>query len=160
MKFFMFKRKENIFCPKCQNPNLFSKTNNHFIKCLNCNYKICRYCLKEYNDKHLDIKFEGYCKIYFRKDNEDIGQNNKFLFYLLQLLFVIAMYLLTYCGTYLFFYNIFRIKFRLNNHKKNVLYNTKKVIIIIFSIILFIISCPFIFVCFPFFPVIIALFDF
>ena len=160
MKFFMFKKKENIFCPKCLNPNLFSKTNTHFIKCLNCNYKVCKYCLKEFTEKHLDIKVGGYCKIYFRKDIEDYGQNNQFLFYLLQLLFVIAMYLLAYCGTYLFFYEIFKIKFRLNSHKKNFYYYIKKVIIITFSIILFIISCPFIFVCFPFFPVIIALFDF
>ena len=160
MNFFMFKKSKDIFCPKCLNPNLFSKTNNQFIKCLNCNYKICKYCLKEYTAKHLDIKFEGYCKVYFRRDSEDFEQKSKILFYLLQLFFVIAMYIFTYCGAFLFFYNKFKIIVRLNSHNKNFFYNIKKVLIILFSILFYIISCPFILVCYPFFPAIIALFDF
>ena len=160
MNFFMFKKSKDIFCPKCLNPNLFSKTNNHFIKCLNCNYKICKYCLKEYTVKHLDIKYEGYCKVYFRRDIEDFEEKSKVLFYLLQLLFVIAMYLFTYCGAYLFHYNIFKIILRLNSQNKNFFYYIKKIIIIVFSILFFIISCPFILACYPFFPAIIALCDF
>ena len=33
MNFFMYKKSKDIFCPKCLNPNLFSKTNlNEGIK--------------------------------------------------------------------------------------------------------------------------------
>ena len=160
MNFFMFKKSKDIFCPKCLKPNLFSKTNTPFIKCLNCNYKICKYCLKEYTVKHLDIREEGYCKVYFRRDDENDDEKNMFLVYLLQLLFVIAMYLFIYPGAYLFFYDVFKIAFRLNNNNKNFFYYIKKFLIILFSILFLIMSCPFILFCYPFFPALIALCDF
>ena len=160
MNFFMFKKSKDIFCPKCLNPNLFSKTNNYFIKCLYCGHKICKYCLKEYTNKHLDLKVEGYCKVYFRRDEDIIVNNNYILIYLLQLFFVIAMYLFTYSGAFFFFYEKLKVMFRLNNKRKNFFFYIKKIIIIISCIIFIVISCPFILVCYPFFPLIIALCDF
>lgn len=160
MNFFMFKKSKDIFCPKCLNPNLFSKTNNYFIKCLYCGHKICKYCLKEYTSRHLDLKVEGYCKVYFRRDEDIIEKNNYILIYLLQLFFVIAMYLFTFSGAFFFFYDKFKVMFRLNNKRKNLIFYIKKVVIIINCIIFLVISCPFIVVCYPFFPLIIALFDF
>ena len=158
MNFFMFKKSKDIFCPKCLNPNLFSKTNNHFIKCLNCNYKICKYCLKEYNSEHLNLRVEGYCKVYFRRGEEDFESNSKIFFLLLQLFFVIAMYILTHCGSYYFFYRKFTSLF--NYHKKNCLYYIIKVFVVIFSLIFFILSFPIIVACYPFFPSIISLCDY
>ena len=160
MNFFMYKKSKDIFCPKCLNPDLFSKTNNHFIKCLNCDYKICKYCLKEYTFKHLDMKIEGYCKVHYRNIVEPNKEQTFILIYLLQLFFVIAMYFLTYFGAYLFFYSIFKCIFRLNTKNKNFLFYIKKFFAIIFSFILFFISCPFIVICYPFFPSLISLCDF
>ena len=160
MNFFMYKKSKDIFCPKCLNPELFSKTNNQFIKCLNCNYKICKYCLKEFTFRHLDIKAEGYCKVYFRRDDEFVNNNNCIYNFFMQLLFVVVMYFFTYSGTYLFFYNMFKEKFQLNNKNKNIKYWIKKFIIIIISFLFLIISFPFIIVCFPFFPAIIAICDY
>ena len=157
--FFMFKKSKEIFCPKCLNPTLFSKTNNHFIKCLNCNYKICKYCLKEFTEIHLDIKVEGYCKVYFRRKNEMNKKINNIKLYLINLFFVIVMYLFTFFGAYLFFLTIFKILFFLDNKKINFIYYIKKTFIMIFTISFFIISFPIIVVCCPFFPNIIALCD-
>ena len=160
MNFFMFKKSKDIFCPNCLKPDLFSKSNNQFIKCLNCNYKICKYCLKEYTPKHLDIKVEGYCKVYFRNENDFIEKKNYILIFLLQLFFVISMYYLTFVGTYLFFYDKFRTIFGLNEKSKNIIYYIKKIFIKLFSSIFLIICCPFIFICYPYFPLIIALCDY
>ena len=159
MNFFMYKKSKDIFCPKCLNPNLFSKTNNHFIKCLNCDYKICKYCLKEYTLRHLDMKIEGYCKVHYRNDDKNEDEQNLFFIYFLQLFFVISMYVLTYCGSYLFFYNIFKTIFGLNNKNKNCSYFIKKFLNVLFSSILFLITCPFIIILYPFFPALIASFD-
>jgi hypothetical protein len=159
MNFFMFKKSKDIFCPKCLKPNLFSKTNNHFIKCLNCNYKICKYCLKEYNSEHLNLRVEGYCKVYFRRGEEDFESNSKIFFLLLQLFFVVAMYILTYFGSYYFFYRKF--SSLLNCQKKKCLYNyIIKVFVMLFSLIFFALSFPIIVASYPFFSSIIALSDY
>ena len=156
--FFRFKKSKDIFCPKCLNPNLFSKTNNHFIKCLNCNYKICKYCLKEYNNEHLNLRVDGYCKVYFRRSDDDYESQISIYFFLLQLFFVIAMYILTYVGSYYFFYRKF--SSLLNNQKKNCLYYIIKLFVVIFSLLFFILSFPIIVACYPFFPSIISLCDY
>lgn len=156
-----FKKTKELFCPKCFSPALCSKTNNYFIKCLNCSYKICKYCLKEYTNNHLDTKMDGYCKVYFRRDDDYIvGNNNIFYLYLIQLLFVIAMYVFSYTGTFLISYNILKKIFKLNDKRKNFFNITKKFFVILFSIILLIISSSLFIVCYPFFPVIIALCDY
>ena len=159
MNFYLYKKSKDIFCPKCLNPNLFSKTNNEFIKCLNCNYKICKHCLKEFTPKHLDIKVEGYCKVYFRKDEEYVDTSQYTHNYFMQLLFVVVMYLFTYIGVYLFFHSIFKEKCQLNNHKNNFTWIKKLIVIIICSFFL-ILCCPLIIICYPFFPALIALCDY
>lgn len=160
INFYLFKKSKDLFCPKCLNPNLFSRTSNCFIKCLNCNYKICKFCLKPFTNNHLNIKSEGYCKVYFRRDDNYIEGKNYIFLYSLQLIFVIAMYLFTFCGTYLLFYNRFKKRFKLNNKRKKCLYYIKKFFVIIFSIILLALTCPFILACYPFFPLIIAICDY
>ena len=55
-KIYMFKKTKERYCPRCLMPYLFSKTNNNFIKCLFCNFKICKFCLKEYSHKHLNLQ--------------------------------------------------------------------------------------------------------
>ena len=160
MTFFMFKKSKDIFCPKCLNPNLFSKTGNHFIKCLNCNNKICKYCLKEYTSMHLNLRLEGYCKVYFRRESENLEDKNYVLIFLLQLLFVIAMYVFVYSGAYLFFYDTLKEKWKLNDKRKNCVFYLKKIIIFLISIMLIAICFPIFIVFYPFFPSIIALFDY
>jgi hypothetical protein len=157
-----FKKAKELFCPRCISPCLYSKTNNYFIKCLNCDYKVCKYCLKEYTNHHLDAKSVGYCKVYFRRDEDEfyIGKKNFFHLFFLQLVFVLGMFILTCSGTYLVFYNIFKKCFKLNDKRKNFSYSIKKFFVITFSIIFLIISSTFIIACFPFFPIIIALFDY
>ena len=160
MNFFMFKKSKDIFCPKCLNPNLFSKTSNHFIKCLNCGNKICKYCLKEYKDLHLNIRVEGYCKIYFRRDPDEDESKNYLMNFLLQLLFVIAMYLFMYSGTYLLLSNKLKEKWGLDDKRKNCLFYFKKIIIFLIVIIFVIICSPVIIFFYPFFPAFIALLDY
>ena len=59
-------RLKSIICFKCQKPALFGKNCRDYVKCLNCELLICKYCSKEYNDDHLNIRSDTYCKVYFR----------------------------------------------------------------------------------------------
>jgi hypothetical protein len=94
--FYLYNQNKDIYCNNCLKPTLFTKINGYFIKCLNCHQKICKYCLREFNDIHMDIMNKNHCKVYYRRGN--YLSNKKFNFilnYFLQLLYVITMYYLT-----------------------------------------------------------------
>ena len=157
--FFMYNKSKDIYCPSCYMPSLFTKTNTHFIKCLNCSYKICKYCLKEYNDKHLDIKLEEHCKVYYRREADYSNDRNCFIKYLLQLFFVFAMFYLSFIGIFFTVLKIFKVLFFFNG-ERNIGYYTKMVFIIFLSLVCSIICYPVIFIFHPFFPYIVSLFDY
>ena len=68
--FFNYNKEKEGYCPFCLKESLFSKTNTHYYKCLNCLCKICRYCFKEFIDRHMDIHNVEHCKLYYRLDGD------------------------------------------------------------------------------------------
>ena len=144
------------FCPFCNELTLFTQTNNHFYKCLNCLTKVCKYCFKEYNITHFDMSNPNNCKVFHRFDEVNLNKRNKFLLFLLEIFFVIASYYLTFIGIFICLRDCFFIIFNINK-KANCF---KHIFSYCFSIIIFILIIPFIIIIFPFFPFISAIFDF
>lgn len=66
--FLMISKNKQTFCYNCSEPALFGKINTNFIRCLNCLKKICRYCLRNYSENHLDFKSTDRCKVFKKKN--------------------------------------------------------------------------------------------
>ena len=157
---YMFKKSRDRYCPSCLKPYLFSKTNNNFIKCLYCNLKICKYCLKEYTPKHLNIDDEDHCKIRFRRSIDEPEQKNFFIKVLIQIFFVVATFVLIVPGIFMSFLNKFNTCFNVNKKEKNIKFYFKAFISFIFCFIFSLICCPFIILIYSMFPAFIAMFDY
>jgi len=154
--FYNYKGIKDSICPFCNEETLFKQTNNYFFKCLNCLTKICKYCMKEYNNRHFDMNYPGRCKVYHRYIETSINnKTNCLLTFLLHIFFVIAMYYLTFVGIFLLVRNKF---FRVLNVNKNKI-SCKYILGYCFSVIIFIVIIPFIFIIYPYFPSISAIFD-
>ena len=151
------------YCKKCHEPTLFLKTDTIFNKCLNCGFKICKYCKKEYTSNHLFINNPNHCKIYYRKKEEDTTNKNYCFIYIIQVIYTIAMYYITFAFCFLvinkFFKEIIKVKKNENNMFLLILIRIKDTFCILISIILFVVIFPILFALTPFFPVIIALVD-
>ena len=65
--FLHFQKAKDQYCSVCFEPALYGKGASKFVKCLNCLFKFCKYCLKEFKADHLNINSFNYCKVYFRK---------------------------------------------------------------------------------------------
>ena len=158
-KLYMYNKNKDIYCHRCFQPALFSKINGFFIKCLNCHNRICKYCLKEFNDEHMDIMSENHCKVYYRKD--DFYWDNslaKYKFFL-QLFFVFAMYYLMFAGLFYIILGFLKNVIKISSH------NRCSFLIINFflyflSFIFVLICSPFLIIIYPFFPTIISIIDY
>ena len=161
--FYNIRKYKDEYCSKCGEPSLFCKTTTFFHKCLNCGFKICKYCNKEYSPTHLILDYPNHCKIYFRRA-DDISFKNNYLFnYLIQLIYVAAMFYIAFAFSFLFIFRVFKTIFKIEKKHNNmiffILYAIKYFFCMFVSILLFIIIFPFIFIWTPYFPSIIALFD-
>ena len=153
--FFMYFKIREQFCPICNEECLFSKTGTHFFKCLNCFHKFCKYCLKDYDEKHMDIAFEEHCKVYFRNDNNFIKKNNVFILFFIQLFFISASYYFCFYGGFLYINNAVKCIFCVKKDSNPFIW----VIIYFISFILFICAVPVILISLPYFPIFTSIFN-
>ena len=142
------------FCPKCLMNIALYKTNTHFYKCLNCNYKICKYCHKEYTPTHIISNEKDYCKVYCRTEKNN--KKNYFKLYLIHLIFVFVMYILCFVAAFICPFKFFKNKLNIKRENK---YICLKIISCIISIFIMIILLPLIILFLPYFPYFIAIFD-
>lgn len=144
--FYQYSRNKQLICPKCKEMSLYGKNYFHFIKCLNCFCRICKYCLREYSVLHMDATSFDRCKVYFRRDKEQIKQQikkqNAFCRrYLVSILFILAGY------SILFSYFI-------NKAKKSLLMSKYyKVIFFCCYCVLFVCTLPFLIIIIPYYPI-------
>ena len=161
--FYNVRKYKDDFCPKCHEPSVFTKTHTLFNKCLNCGYKMCKYCNKEYITTHLVINYPDHCKVYFRKGYANYMQNNFCYKYLIQLIYIVAMFYITFAFCFLLVFKSLKniINIRKNEVNKLLCFinGIKYFVCYSLSIIVFLIIFPFLFVWTPFFPSIIALTD-
>ena len=124
---------------------------------------MCKYCNKEYITTHLVINYPDHCKVYFRKGYANYMQNNFCYKYLIQLIYIVAMFYITFAFCFLLVFNSLKniINIRKNEVNKLLCFinGIKYFICYSLSIIVFLIIFPFLFVWTPFFPSIIALTD-
>ena len=120
INFYNVRKYKDEYCPNCHEPTLFCKIDGFFHKCLNCGFKICKYCNKEYTNTHLIINYPGHCKVYYRKKQEEKIKTNYLFIYLIQLIYVISMFYITFSFCYLRFYKFFKGFLKIQKHENNV----------------------------------------
>lgn len=152
------------YCPNCHEPTLFCKIDAIFHKCLNCGFKVCKYCNKEYTKTHLMLNYPEHCKVYYKKKVGNKIKVNYFNDFLIQLIYTISMYYISYAFCYLRIFTFFNeiLKIRKNNTNKAFLlifFRIKDIFNILISFVFFIMIFPFLFIWTPFFPVVISLVD-
>ena len=152
------KYSKDSICPFCYEKSIFSGGSGHFMKCLNCENAICKYCGKEYNENHMEIYNENHCKIYYRKYIIPFKKSNSSIQIFFQLVYLFASFVIMI--TCQFFY--------INNFTKTIIkpkremsiINCIKIFIVwLISILLYLIIFPIIFIFLPYFPLIIIIFD-
>ena len=157
--FFKFNKSKINFCIKCKEPTLFDKTGTKFIKCLNCFQKICKYCMKEYDNTHLDINIKNHCKVYFRIfENKKEDEFGFFFKLFVQILYsFISFFMMFIAG----FINVEKLVRKMlcvnNNNKKNCC--CMNFVVFVISFILFLPVFAVICVSYAYFPVFIAIWD-
>ena len=155
-KLYNYKNSKGVVCSNCNNESLFSKTNTHFLKCLYCQCKKCKYCLKNFDDDHMDINSPNHCKVYYRYERKDLNNSGFCLRLCLQLFFVIACYFLCFASTFIRIRNVFYFIFRAKTTGNIMLY----IFAYFFTVFFFIIIIPFFIVFYPYFPCIISSTDY
>ena len=158
--FFMYNKAKVQFCPKCGEQSLFSKTGTYFVKCLNCFHRICKYCMKEYNELHMDISNDNHCKIYYRKDavDEENEKNSLFYNFLIEIFLILGAFIFLFIGAFYYFKNCLKAIFCI---KRNEDYGCLKALIINFvTFILFFMSFPILLISLPYFPIFNSIFGF
>jgi len=153
---FNYKSNKGVFCSNCSKDSLFSKTNAHFLKCLYCNCKKCKYCLKNYDDEHMEISSPSHCKVYYRYDRKDLNNSGFCLKLFLQIFFVFACYFLCFASTFVRIRNTFYFIFRAKATGNALFY----LFAYFFTIFFFIITIPFFIVFYPYFPCIMSSTDY
>ena len=116
----------------------------------------CKYCLRDYNDRHLEMNNIRHCKVYFRKKygkNNDnffnISDKNYFEQFLVNIFIVIACYFILLFGLYNYIFIFFEYVFNVQKKKyKKCFYIFIYFLTILFSILFSI----FIILLFPYFP--------
>ena len=167
--FFLYNKSKDIFCKRCLKPTLFTKTNTNFIICLNCRFKMCKLCLKEYQDRHTEIKTKNHCRVYYKRNELFLKKNdmNILIIILLQYIFAFATFIIMIFGT---FYNIIHFMKRLlfiddkkpKNGRRNIgfCWYMKYILALIIGMIIYVIIFPFMFISFPFFPILMSVLDY
>ena len=113
---------------------------------------MCKFCLKEYDENHLDISSLGHCKVCFRRKDEKISKNSCIVNFFIQLFLVIISYLLLFIGLFFYIFNFLRICFTCNT-KKYINNSFLSFIIYFISFLIMIIFSPFLLIFIPYFPI-------
>ena len=159
-KFFFYKKSKVCICPKCNQNSLFGKTGTNFVKCLNCLHKICKYCLKTFDNYHMDIVQENHCKVYYRKDDDEDDQNSHSFAQtiLYEFLFLICSFFFMFAGSWYYIKNVIKFLFFQSNRKK--LNCFLEILICLITFIFFIPSIGIIILFLPYFSILIMMFGF
>ena len=163
--FFLYPKEKLNACPRCKKEALFGKTNYYFVKCLNCQMKMCRWCLKEFDDEHFDLLKENHCRVYFRTIIEDEKgckcSKSCICKYLCELFFVIAGFFMMFIGGFYYISSCVNYVFcqceEKGKEKGKCVGCFVTMLLVVVKVIVFVICVPVLLVTFPFFPVFIAM---
>ena len=112
------KKYEEENCPNCHEQSLFCLTVSFYNKCLNCGYRYCKYCNKPFSNIHLIRNDPRNCKVYYRKNSISFqNSNNICLIILIQILYVVSIFLIMQCFCFLTITKFFLLLFGLEKDK-------------------------------------------
>lgn len=145
--FYQYCKNKQLICPKCKEMSLYGKNCFHFIKCLNCFCRICKYCFKNYSVLHMDPSSIDRCKVYYRRDTEKVKNNKnkqqRFIHkFLLNLFFVVSGYFIIS--------SVFLVKFRKSLSHSNCFL---RIFLPFFYLLVFVCSLPICVFIIPYFPI-------
>ena len=149
------------FCPKCHEESLFGLSFTFFKKCLNCGYKCCKYCNKQFTNNHLIINDKRHCKVYYRRGKKSFSSINPFFKFVIQIIYIIGIYFILLYYFFILVNNILFLLLRIEKKKKKYscgLY-IKYFLSYFFSSFIYLMIVPFLFILIPFFPILISLID-
>ena len=138
---------KKIICLKCGKASLFSRDDQNFIRCLNCNNAICKYCFKQLESTNTLRALNAICGvcysgIRFRKKH---SYAKKFFY---EILFVICGLLAVWIG-----FSKYEATFFFKNKKRKIYY------LFLFVLLVFLALNSIVLILFiPFFPIFISLF--
>ena len=163
--FFLYPKEKLNACPRCKKEALFGKTNYYFVKCLNCQMKMCRWCLKEFDDDHFDLFKVNHCRVYFRNAIEDDKEckcsKSCICKYLCELFFVIAGFFMMFIGGFCYISTCVNCMFcqceQKGKEKGKCIGCFVTTLLVVIKVIVFVMCVPLLLVTFPFFPVFIAM---
>lgn len=160
--FYLFSKVKEGICPRCNKDYLFCRKGVSFLVCLGCLGKFCKYCRKEFNDRHLDDAYIGRCKIYFKIDETARKKRKKkceiLIIYIQMVLLISISFILCLCGVFCYldagikkitFYNYFK--------KMCVIKCFVFILYLILITISFAVCGSCFLVLFPYFPILISL---
>ena len=155
-KFFNYNNMKETYCSNCNKDTLFTKVSTHFYKCLYCESKRCKYCLKYFNREHMDLNNPSHCKVFYRLTENEERKSKCIVMYLIELFFILASFVLCFVGAFLLIKEMFYTVLNLKKSKNFIKY----FFLYFFTIICFLIVLPFIYIIFPVFPSFMALFNY
>jgi hypothetical protein len=152
------KYSKDSICPFCYEKSIFSGGSGHFMKCLNCENAICKYCGKEYDENHMEIYNENHCKIYYRKYIIPFKKSNCSIQIFFQLVYLFASFFIMIACPFFYINNFTKTIFK-PKREKSIINCIKIFISWLISILFYLIIFPIIFILLPYFPLIIIIFD-
>jgi hypothetical protein len=121
------------FCPKCHEESLFGLSFTFFKKCLNCGYKCCKYCNKQFTNNHLIINDKRHCKVYYRRGKKSFSSINPFFRFFIQIIYIIGIYFILLYYFFILVNNILFLLLRIEKKKKKIfLWFIHKIFFILF----------------------------
>ena len=141
--FFSYVKKFLFECPICKDISLYGNINGPYFKCLKCLKNFCKYCREEYNYSHFDLSYNQHCKIFYRiRDKKEKKKINIIFFF---------KYIFLFIGAFLFIMTFFINKIKYSLKIKN---SGKRIIYVVFYIVLSLIFTPLSLLLIPYFPII------
>ena len=157
---FIFKQNKEHYCINCFEPTLFGKNGSKYLKCLNCFFSVCKFCLKSFDCNHFDKSSFNYCRVYYRKKMSSVQfvKDSIILSFLQTLALYIISYFVVYIGIICYFNTFYNDLIDIVNESSNIKYYLKLLSLYLFTILLLLILIPFFMIILPFFPVLLILF--
>ena len=158
--FYMFTKNKEMNCPLCNGEYLFGRKGLNNFVCLNCLRKFCKYCKKEYKERHLDKASRDRCKIYFKVEDEEFKKAKKkkkktiCSTYLLSVLYMIVSFVFVLLGTCLYIREGIECCLQMRGKRKGFVSILKSILFYCIYILLLLIVVPLIILSFPYFPLI------
>ena len=139
---------KKVICSKCGKTALFTREDQNYIRCLNCENVICKFCYKQLGSNKSLRDLQSICGICY--NNIKIKKNKSIIKkFLYEVLFIISGFFMVWIG-----FSKYESEFFVKNKKK------KKYFLFILLFIIFLISNLVIFILFiPYFPIFISFFE-